>query len=177
MARFNQKKYDPRRDSSPGHKRTKDKLILEVQEGQCACGCTDKPAGAKSKFKMGHDARLRGKLIRAHLTGTPVVMIESEARPSPVFTALEVAQRHGWQQYLKDADTRRDGKNRQVLNKAMGSKRLVKVGRWEYTGQVVAIYEIPGNGEEYDVEYVTKMGDVKKTRVKASEAKRVGGKR
>lgn len=171
MGRFNEKKYDPRKESSPG-KKAKGKLILRVKEGQCACGCGEAPSGSKSVFRMGHDARLRGKLIRAHLTGTPVVLVD-EAQPSPVSTAMEMAERHGWRQYLIDAETRREGKNRQVLNKALGSKRLIKVGRWEYTGQVVAIYEIQGNGEEYDVEYVTKMGDVKKARVPAKQAKAV----
>lgn len=170
MGRFNEKSYDPRKESSPG-KKVKGKLVLRVQEGQCHCGCGEKKS-EKALFRMGHDARLRGKLIRAHLTDTPVVLVD-EAQPSPVSTAYDLAKKYSWTQYLEAAGARREGKNRQVLNSALNSKRLIKVGRWEHTGQVVAIFEIEGNGEEYEVEYVTKMGETRKARVPANQTKAV----
>lgn len=168
MPRHNLKKYDPKKESTPGRE-AEGKLVLDVSGGKCLCGCDEKPSGKKSLFRMGHDARLRGKLIRAHLTETPVVLIEGEARPIPATTALEVAERYGWQDSLLAAESRREQANKKVAHKALGSKRLVKIGRWEYTGQVVAFYR---NGEDkFEVEYVTKLGDVKRTLVNAKTGK------
>lgn len=180
MGRLKIKNYKPEHESSPSLRMRAKKtgelwLLSKEQDGRlsCPCGCGKMPAGKKSTFAMGHDARLRGMLQRAHLTDTLVVEVLAgeDAEPTPV-TAKEVAERHGWMEALEQAELAREGKNRQVLNKAMGSDRLIKVGRWEYTGQVVAIYQ---NGDEhYEIEYVTKTGDVRRTRVKASEAKEVG---
>lgn len=169
MPRFNEKKYDPRDDSSPGV-RTEGKLVLVVKEGECACGCGHEPFGKKSTFLMGHDARLRGKLIRAHLTDTRVVLSDGVSSPSPVVSAMDAAERHGWEKYLRDATARREEKNRALLRKALGSDRLVKVGRWEYTGQVVAVFDRDG---EFEIEYVTKDGSTKRKRVPADQAKEV----
>lgn len=184
MGRLNIKKYDPVSESSQGEMaqelaNAQGALViqLDVEPEQanpdrltCRCGCGVLPAGKKALFMMGHDARLRGKLQRAHLTDTLTIeIVNGKARPPR--PAMSVAAEHNWEKYLEAAETAREGKNRQVLRKAMNSKRLVKVGRWEYTGQVVAIYE---NGEDrYKVEYVTRTGDVKHTTVPAHEAKEV----
>lgn len=189
MPRFNEKTYDPRNDSSEGFEQ-EGKLVVLHQSGfedgkavaSCLCGCGHYPHGRKSNFMMGHDARFRGALIRAHLTDTPVVVVRERAtgkNASPEHsnptTAAKVVDELGlpWAQYLESAEARREGKNRQVLAKAVGSERLIKVGRWEKTGQVIAFYESKTGDHEYEVEYVTKTGDVKRTRVPVTEAKEV----
>lgn len=182
MPRFAITKYTPVKDSTPGL-RTVDpqRLVLAIKyrgdnpaagtDFGCPCGCGEEPIGKDAVFKMGHDARLRGKLIRAYLTDTEVVFVVGGigGAPAPPLTAKQVAARYKWEGYLEHAAMAREGKNRQVLRSAIGSTRLIKVGRWEYTGQVVAVYGVEGD-KEYDVEYVTKLGEVKKTRVPADQA-------
>lgn len=189
MPRFNEKTYDPRDDSSKGFEQD-GKLVVLHQTGKldgkdqtsCLCGCGHFPHGRRSSFMMGHDARFRGALIRAHLTDTPVVIVTEvdgknaspkHASPVPATRILEEFDLP-WGEYLESAEVRREGKNRQVLAKAVGSERLIKVGRWEKTGQVVAFYEgKSADRDEYEVEYVTKTGEVKRTRVPVAEAKEV----
>lgn len=77
MSRFNTEKYDPRTDSSAGtdqHRaasRTERGVILVTPEGKCLDGCGAE-IGKGKRFVQGHDARLKGILIRAHLAGAPV---------------------------------------------------------------------------------------------------------
>lgn len=175
MGRFNINKYDPANDSSTdpsSQKASREtgcvvlRLAKNHQRLGCPCGCGEMPKGKHATFAMGHDARLRGKLIRAHLTGTQIILAvpadDLTIRRHKPTTAMRMASEHGWEDALLDAERRREGKNLQVLQRALGSKRLVRVGRWEYTGQVVAVYTgSEHNGETYDIEYVTKQGDVK----------------
>jgi hypothetical protein len=132
---------------------------------------------------MGHDARLRGKLIRAHLTGTPVSFLVggTATRPEGVDlpsvesdAAAHAAEFFGesFVKALEQAELKRDGKRRELVANALNSKRLIKVGRWEYTGDVVAIFDTP-SGKEFDIEYLTKMGERKRVRVPADRAKEV----
>lgn len=181
MPRFDPDTYDAHDDSSvitldeaaryPHH------LVLRVNPGQCLCGCGETPKGSKSLFAMGHDARLKGKLIRAHLTGTPVTVITS--REAQTKDAVEAASEIGWDAYLREAEARQgmrlsdrvDAANKGVFTRAMatresedegtlapGDRRLIRVGRWDYTGQVLAVYEADG---EVEYEYVTKSGETK----------------
>jgi hypothetical protein len=178
MPHFNPKKYDPAADSSESCHGYADRthfLTLEIStdaEGRasCPCGCNEFPVGKKAVFLMGHDARMRGKLIRAHMTDTSVVFA-SEGGWSQPATAMDIAVRYGesFVDALKAAVLRRDGKNREVVISALNSDRLIKVGRWSYTGQVVAVYGKAGD-EEYDIEYVTKTGEKRRVRVPADQA-------
>lgn len=178
MGRFAHTKYAPENDSSASLKKiAKDRGVVALviktrklkdgdgRQESCPCGCGEYPKSLTTTFGMGHDARLRGKLIRAHLMDASVLYV-IDGQEQPLRTALQVASKHGWEKYLKEAVTRREAKNREVLKKATngnGSKRLIKVGRHEYTGQVVAVYEAAnGKPETYDIEYVTK-GGAKKT--------------
>lgn len=185
MPRFTPSKYDPRNDSTVGFKdlaaqtgsvvlNTKHRTFLKDDDRLgCPCGCEGEPVGAKATFLMGHDARLRGKLIRAHLTDTGVVTL-IDGGTERHQSAMSVAEDYGesFVEALKSAVLRRDGKNREVVARALNSKRLIKVGRWQYTGQVVAIFDTSG-GEEYEIEYVTKTGELKKARVPASKTEEV----
>lgn len=187
MPRFTPSKYDPLADSDTGSvlsykelvdiQREEKALVIGWEEGDCPCGCGEKPKGKKAHFAMGHDQRYRGKLIRAALTGTDVVIVRAGARkrfPASVAAQAtdELAGGTSFRDSIKAAEARREQANARLAQKARGSKRLVKVGRWEYTGQVVAIFSTP-SGDEYEIEYVTKQGETKKVRVPASQAKEV----
>lgn len=187
MPRFNRKRWSPSHDSSAGRiqqaiveKRIHLDIAAEWDAAKnemtalgCPCGCGDWPKGSKAIFGMGHDARLRGILIRAHLTGTPIVrhLVAGGATLDLVAeSAKDLASLYGasFTSALEAAELRREGKEREVLARALGSKRLLRVGRWEYTGLVAAIYGEAGD-PEYEMEYVTKSGETKRRRVPANE--------
>lgn len=183
MPRHNLAKYDPRTDSSAGtdeYRQDGDGVILMQRPGDCPCGCLTKPLSKGRTFAMGHDARFRGILIRAHCTGNEVTVIDPDSKEREVFKAMALAETHDWAEYLATAKTREDEKaqrrldraNKEVLNKALqpGDKKLIKVGRWEHTGQVVAIYEDSGMVE---FEYVTKSGDVRRYETVKAEAEKL----
>lgn len=192
-------RYDPRRDSSPrteawrpgfrGEPDGFDGLILDHRavndQRVCPCGCRQIVTG-RSRFRMGHDMTLKGKLIRAHLTDTPVMVLRGsddgfqEDGPIP---AAEVAKDYStdkldWVEMLAEAERRQgadlrariDRANREVLARAMhsnpriGDRRLLRVGRWDYTGQVVAIYSLGDGTTDVEIEYVTKKGECKTVR-------------
>lgn len=177
MPKFNSDRWKPSDDSSPGY-RTVDPhaVVLNVglrMEGPgqamgCPCGCGDFPLGDKATFCMGHDARLRGILIRAHLMGVSIRYHMGGTLSEPT-DPLMIAEQYHWKSYLDAAVLRREGKSREVLRGALKSERLVRVARWEYTGQVVAVYRTK-NVDMYEIEYVNKAGDVKRVRVPAEEA-------
>lgn len=179
MPRFNPDRWKPTDESSPGcitldpHS-----VVLRVnirdEDGRmgCPCGCGEFPLGTKAIFCMGHDARLRGKLIRAHLMGVRVRYYAGGVLGDPT-DAEVLASQYAWKAYLDEAVMRREGRNREVLKRALGSERLVKVGRWEFTGQVVAVYRM-NDEDRYRVEYVNKAGDIKTTSVAASDSPLAG---
>lgn len=188
--KFNQKRWRPHHDTTPGYKTVApDAIVLRIAthaeagagyDGMrpCPCGCGEWPSNRGSIFRMGHDARLRGKLIRAHLTGTDIVYVRGGVGDPEIaerVPAVEVARRYPlkgknatWEYYLNEAVERREGRNRELLQRALGSKRLISVGRWEYTGQVCAVYRLDGI-DMYEVEYVTRGGDVRRKRVPKDE--------
>jgi hypothetical protein len=178
MPRFQPDKWKPTDDSSPGY-RTLDPgcivLNLAVENGRtgCPCGCGTFPLGDRAIFNMGHDARLRGILIRAHLMGVRVRFYADGTLSDPT-PAEGVAEGYGWKSYLEAAVLRREGKNREVLRRALGDERLVRVGRWEYTGQVASVYRTKKQ-DMYEIEYVNQAGEVKRIRVPADEAREVSG--
>lgn len=110
--RFNPEKYDPKQDSSKGHQ--KDGVLVLAQKTKkdgdheitsCASGSLEFPSNRKSKFVQGGDARLKGRLIRAHLTGTKVVRV-IDGKAGKAGTALAVAKEHGFEKQIKAADDR-----------------------------------------------------------------------
>lgn len=182
MGRFNVQNWTPRSDSTPdldyddlGVNPETTVVLDRPTERSCFCGCQAEPSGRGRSFAMGHDARLRGKLIRAHLTGTPVMYIGAGGT-GQADTAMAFAAEHGWAEYLKTAEKRQgptiraklEASNSRVIAAAVGpqigDRRLVRVGRWDYTGQVLAVYD---DGGRFEIEYVTKKGDVVRTEVPA----------
>jgi hypothetical protein len=135
----------------------------------CPCGCDEFPAGKKTTFMMGHDARLRGVLIRAHLTDTKIRYIVNNTVGDPM-DAYDAAAAHFWTSYLDAAVERRDGKNREVARRALeAGDRLLKVARWSVTGQVIAIYKAKKEGMHW-IEWVDQAGNIKTINVRADES-------
>lgn len=168
MPRFVKSKYDPKKESSTDalsvktQKETGAVVLRRKDEDGCPCGCGDASASKKTTFLMGHDARLRGKLIRAHLMEVGIVRILGKTVANAV-PAMAVAKEYKWAKYLDEAIKRRDDQNKKVLAKATskkGAKRLIKVGKWDRTGQVVAVYRNGKDGDKVDIEYVTKDGKI-----------------
>lgn len=180
MGKTNYGKYSPKSDSTPGitHDFDPDSTVVlkacndggEFKAG-CPCGCGEAALSKGRTFGMGHDARYRGRLIRAHVAGCIVAHVQLDGKGrvehSAVDTALAKAAEHGWERYLEAAKEREDAKlerrrdtaNRALLAKAsgpqVGDSKLIRVGRWEYTGQVIGIWD---NGDTIEYRYVTKNG-------------------
>lgn len=174
MPKFNANRWMPTDDSSLGFRTTDPRRVvlnvLRTDREGCPCGCATMPVGAKAKFSMGHDATLRGKLIRAHLMGAEIRLVyNGDESQFEIYTALDLADLYGWKEYLDAAVLRREGKNREVLQKSIGNERLVRVGRWDYTGQVAAVYRERGT-DMHVVEYVDRAGQVRRTKVHAEES-------
>lgn len=101
MARFNPNTYDPSSDSSPGAPKTGNLVLVYKDEFACRCGCGDKPKNPKRKFVQGHDARLKGALIRAAATGTKVEV--RQGKTTDVITAEAAAKVFGWSAIISKA--------------------------------------------------------------------------
>lgn len=188
MPRFSETKYDPRNDSSvgaelyhcdvdlldndpeadnPGYD-PRNTVILVIDKGKCLCGCGEPPVGRDSFFRMGHDARLRGKLIRAYIMGHEVARVGDTGNTSS--DAMSWAKQLEWGSYLETAKAREDAlraarierSNRKLVEEAtgpqVGDRKLLKIGRWEYTGEVIAVYD---DGDRIVYRYTTKSGDVR----------------
>lgn len=89
MAKFDPRKYDLRVDCSVGFESTTS-LTLVSDPGLCPCGCAQH---ARSTFVMGHDQRMRGKLIRAGTLHAPVHRISAEG---VLLQSLEVLDYAVW---------------------------------------------------------------------------------
>lgn len=173
MGKLNLAAYDPTKEGTTGRKAAPVRkanpgaLVILRNEGQCWCGCLENPTGPKRSFKMGHDARMKGMLIRAHLTDTPVVIVEDGKQAAPV-TALVVAKRFDWQEYLKAATDRQAAKAQAkpaAKGVKIGDQRKIKVGRWEKDAIVVGIY-----GDNVEFEYEAKGGAKRVTKPMADVA-------
>lgn len=103
MPRFVPSRYNIRTESSPhtdSHQNSLKAVVLVVDEDRCPCGCNQPTDSPKTRFRMGHDARYRGKLIRAHRTGTKVALLESHSSNARLYTAFDLAVSEGWASYL-----------------------------------------------------------------------------
>lgn len=169
MPRFIPEKWKPEHDSSPGVFQEDPSCVVLLQYGDgCPCGCGMRPEGKKATFRMGHDARLRGILIRAHLMGVQVrYMLEGKTLVGPT-SAAELADQFEWREYLENAVLRREGKNRELLQRALKDPNLLKAGKWDYTGgQVVVMYKPNPRTQMMDIEYVNQAGEIRKSRLPA----------
>ena len=185
MPRFVPERWRPVDDSSTGYKTFDPECVVlqvsfraidEKVEPKsytmgCPCGCGGFPNGEKTTFCMGHDARLRGILIRAHLMGVKIRYILGDVVSDPIDAAM-VAEGHFWTSYLDEAVERREAKNKEVVRRALQAEegRLLKVARWSVTGgQVIAIYQDKKEGMHW-IEWVDRAGNSKTARVRADES-------
>lgn len=133
----------------------------------CPCGCATFPTGADAKFSMGHDATFRGKMVRAHLMDAEIrVVYDGNEGDYDIWKPMRLAELFGQRKHLVDAEMRRENANRTVVRKARGNPSVVSMGKWKYTGQVVAFYQT-SNPQQLLAEYVDRAGGIRRTRVSA----------
>jgi hypothetical protein len=176
MNRWTPGKYAPIDDSSVDYRvgslreQYPSALILAITPGDCPCGCAITPKGKNATFGMGHDIRLRGKLIRAAAAGAKVVEVDpandSHRQHDPIdFAAFYSTDKLDWSASVAAGVDRiaNRGKHadKAVLAAAtgpmVGDRELLKIGRWSYDGRVVAIYK---KGAEIEFEYSDAKGVV-----------------
>lgn len=185
MKRFRADKYDPRTDSSfnytSGGARVAHPtaVILEVHDHPdapklCPCGCAEAPRGKGATFGMGHDARLKGKLTRAAAAGSQIVLTDTSKQVVEVLDPLEYAARFStakldWKVAVAESASRASGTGAEqavmarALGPQIGDEKLIRVGRWDKTGKIVAIYD-DGKGGTPIFEYADSHGEVRRVR-------------
>lgn len=198
MGKFAIRDYDPRADSSPktdayrpGFRNDPpgfSGVILDRRsEGDfrvCACGCRTKVAG-KTRFAMGHDMKLKGILIRAHLSGTPVMVLGPGASDWTGTAMADAAHwstpKLDWQKMLVQAEEKQGPNVRAAIARAerevtaralgpqVGNRTLLRLGRWEYTGAVIAIYRY-ADSLKLLYEYVDRGGKIQQIEKEAPSA-------
>lgn len=92
-------------------KTSKSKPVVEEREPRfCECECGGFVVGKKARFKVGHDAKLKGELLR--------LAREGDAQ------AVERLQKLGWSHFLVDtkATRRQAAKAMQAAEKAEAAK-------------------------------------------------------
>lgn len=99
------KKYDPASDSTPDlqARATKEnRVILDLSDNACLCGCKGKSA---SRFQPGHDARLKGKLVRATVADVKllVIMGKEEQEVTPRQFAQVLKGKYDWVKGLDES--------------------------------------------------------------------------
>jgi hypothetical protein len=178
-SRFNTSKYDPTVDSSPGSdtyrpgpdsdRGENDEalgftgVILDLTPlsaphdhlDPCECGCRLPLQGKGRRFRPGHDAKLRGILIRAYVTGTEVTWLDGGSAVSG--DAVSYAQRfttgrQDWPAMLRTAKALHTADRPARPARAPKAQQLddwtngtVKVGRWEYPASRNADGEVSRN--------------------------------
>lgn len=183
MVRFNPATYDPQTDSTPGYAKPGVLVLARDVDSEgrftCPCGCLQQPKGKKALFAMGHDIRTRGKLMRAEAAGVNVELpfVDDTARSGgpETLTPTEYAARFStdaldWvADILAGAERARNARkgkgDEEVLRRAagpqVGDRKIIRVGRWDQDGRVVAVYQ---DGRELEFEFTTKTGQVRRAR-------------
>lgn len=105
------------------------------------------------EFAQGHDAKLKGLLIRAHRAGQEIHVVDGGGLVSA--SPANLAAQRGWDRFLAAPEPRRPpGSKREPV------RGTARVGRWSYPATVVGQV-----GERLVVEYTTKAGGVKRVEV------------
>lgn len=104
MAKFDAAQYDPADDSSPGsskYRKGDDALrgVILIVGSDCACGCTLSTSSDKTRFRQGHDAKLKGILQRAFLADEPVNILDGEGGVVTM-SAYDVFSEYNWHQFV-----------------------------------------------------------------------------
>ncbi len=103
--RFDPSKYDPSKDSSPGAPRTGNLVIVYKNDTDCRSGSGGQPRNPKSRFVQGHDARLKGALIRAAIAGVKVEVRDQDKAPV-IVTPEAFAKQFGFGSQVATAKSR-----------------------------------------------------------------------
>lgn len=108
-------------------------VILDISGKACLCGCQEETPG---RFRPGHDAKLKGKLLRAHLAGVKVRALydEGEKEMTARAFAKEVStDKHDWSVALD----RRKEKERAAAEalRIKASEAAAKVGEPKQEGE------------------------------------------
>src|SRR3954465_1401266 len=70
--------YNPGSDSTPNLSKKAQEagvVMLDWTGERCLCGCRGEATG---RFQPGHDAKMKGKLMRAHIAGVQIRVIDGE---------------------------------------------------------------------------------------------------
>lgn len=155
MAQFNPSKYDPVAESTPGLGKS-DTVVLDLAEGPVLYSVDT------GKFQPGHDARLKGILIRAQAAGAQVEILNGNdsglfstaAQAAAQFSTSKVA----WSKMVADRGEALKVKVESKPKKAAASKgpktEKIKIGRWEYEAVVESVGQ---DGTGYKIQ--TKDGE------------------
>lgn len=98
-------KYNPASDSTPAMAKASERdgrvhLDWSGDPAPCLCGCKGKATG---RFQPGHDARLKGKLLRAHLADVEFHISDGKTTANvPAIRLAEVVStsKHDWKAAL-----------------------------------------------------------------------------
>jgi len=176
--------YQPEDDTSDpeawcwyvSSERAAGRVVLATEGGLCTCGCREPTSSTKSLFRVGHRAALRRKLTRAHLAGVAILEVRHDARTGALevaeMGAAEMAARFDMAGQVEAAAGRQNAERRARAERAeravaaralepQDGRCLVKIGRWERTGHVLAVYDA---GDALELEYVTAAGETCTTR-------------
>lgn len=153
--------YDPTADTlSKYRKQITDKtgpILNQPTPDHCPCGCGEKSKGKNSVFLMGHDARMKGIILRAYVANSPITFKTNDGLVT--YKASQVADHFGWLDPIRTrsvaikANRKVKAPRKAKSGVQVGDTRKIKVGRWEYDAMVVGI-----DGDSVLYEYATKNG-------------------
>lgn len=144
MSTFNASKYDPTADSSPDaapavRANYPRDLILVLDHNACECGCGELPSGKRSRFRQGHDARIRGMLIRAAAASARVVTVDEANGHTTTYDPIEYAATLDTETHRLSEQVQRGVQriaDRGTTSKPAPVTVIAKVGRWPREGIV-----------------------------------------
>lgn len=179
--------YDPRSDSSPG---TEDYRPVEgAPEGSedaagfegviidisrkgptsslftCQCGCRQEVMKGRA-FRQGHDARLKGILIRAYLNNVEVTILDGGGALSG--SAEGFIRERGWDKFLADSVAKFERKRAAKLRREAGIRQGTKVRFIHrghlYTGKITDLGSLSAT-----IEYALVSGKTRQATVPLQE--------
>lgn len=97
--------YDPGSDSTPNLNKQARELgvvMLDWSGARCLCGCRGEATG---RFQPGHDAKMKGKLMRAHIAGVKVRVIDGDkgvTAPAVNVAAILSTAKYDWKKAIEE---------------------------------------------------------------------------
>lgn len=141
--------YDPATDSTPACRakaHASGRLVLDISDSTCLCGCKEPTPG---RFRPGHDARLKGRLLRAHMNKTGVTILRDgkEQQMTARAYAKEVSSdKYDWTVALDKAYEKAKAAAYALRAKAEPAKAAAKEKAVE-TGGKASVEEMVKEGE------------------------------